>query len=428
MTSATLSDLRRPTGTRHPTAALLLLASIVVTLLAASAAPTPLYATYAAEWHFSPITTTVVFGTYALAVLVSLLLLGRISDHLGRRPVLLVSLGIAVVAMIVFLTAGSVPALLVARAVQGVATGAAIGAVGAGMLDLHKERGALANSVAPGVGTAVGVVGSAAVVQFLPFPTHLIYLLLIAAYLAQAVGVLLLRETVTRAPGALRSLRPELSLPRATRGAVAVAAPVLFAVWSLVGFYGALAPGIVAGMAHSHAPLLGGLGLFLAAAVGTIPVLALRTVPARTVLYLGTIGLLAGIALVVGSVSAGSAVGFFVGTAIAGLGFGAGFQGGIRTVVPLAAPHERAGVLSLLYIVCYLGMGGPAVLGGILAVRLGSLPAAARDYGIGVLVLGALALAGLLLRRPRRPALVTERPHGRPGADCPQALADPVRQ
>jgi MFS family permease len=419
MTSATLSDLRDRTGRRHPTAALLLLASIIVTLLAASAAPTPLYATYAAEWHFSPITTTIVFGTYAVAVLVSLLLLGRISDHLGRRPVLFVSLAVAVAAMIVFLTAGSVPALLAARAVQGVATGAAIGAVGAGMLDLHKERGALANSVAPGVGTAVGVVGSAAVVQFLPFPTHLIYLLLIAAYLAQVVGVLLLRETVTRAPGALRSLRPELGLPRATRGAVAVAAPVMFAVWSLIGFYGALAPGIVAGMAHSHSPLLGGLGLFLAAAVTVLPILTLRKAPARTVLYLGTIGLLAGIALVVVSVSVDSPVGFFVGTAIAGIGLGAGFQGGIRTVVPLAAPHERAGVLSLLYIVCYLGMGVPAVLGGVLAVRLGSLPAAARDYGLGVLVLGALALIGLVLRRPRRPV---------PVAPCPQALPDPVGQ
>src|ERR1700733_599021 len=67
--------------------ALYLLASLTVSLLAASAAPTPLYAIYQARWHFTPITTTLVFGGYAVAVLASLLTLGKLSDHVGRRPV-----------------------------------------------------------------------------------------------------------------------------------------------------------------------------------------------------------------------------------------------------------------------------------------------------------------------------------------------------
>jgi AcrR family transcriptional regulator len=67
------------------TPALLLLASLIVSLLAASSAPTPLYAIYQQRWGFSPITTTIVFGVYALAVLASLLTLGRLSDY-GRAP------------------------------------------------------------------------------------------------------------------------------------------------------------------------------------------------------------------------------------------------------------------------------------------------------------------------------------------------------
>jgi hypothetical protein len=42
--------------------AVFVLASLIVALLASSAAPTPLYAIYQAQWHFTPITTTVVFG------------------------------------------------------------------------------------------------------------------------------------------------------------------------------------------------------------------------------------------------------------------------------------------------------------------------------------------------------------------------------
>src|ERR1700754_565625 len=85
-----------------------LLASIVVFFLAGSSAPTPLYAVYQAEWGFSPITTTIVFGVYALAVLAALLTVGSLSDHIGRRPVLLAALALQAAVMVVFATAEGV--------------------------------------------------------------------------------------------------------------------------------------------------------------------------------------------------------------------------------------------------------------------------------------------------------------------------------
>jgi hypothetical protein len=99
--------------------AVFVLASLIVALLASSAAPTPLYAIYQAKWHFTPITTTVVFGVYAMAVLVSLLTLGKLSDHVGRRPVLLTALAVHAGSLVIFATATGVPELLAARVVQG---------------------------------------------------------------------------------------------------------------------------------------------------------------------------------------------------------------------------------------------------------------------------------------------------------------------
>jgi MFS family permease len=159
-------------SSRRRSLSLLFLGSIIVSFLAASAAPTPLYALYAAHWGFSPLATTVVFGVYALAVLAGLLTFGRLSDHVGRRPVLLTGLILQAAAMVVFTLAAGLSALLVARVVQGLATGSSLGAVGAGMLDLHRRRGALANSFAPGVGTGSGPLISALAVQYLPAPTH----------------------------------------------------------------------------------------------------------------------------------------------------------------------------------------------------------------------------------------------------------------
>jgi predicted MFS family arabinose efflux permease len=383
--------------------ALILLASLIVSLLAASAAPTPLYAIYQQRWGFSPVSTTIVFGVYALAVLCALLTFGRLSDYTGRRPVLLTALAVQVVSLAMLASADGVGDLLIARVIQGLSVGAAFSAIGAAMLDIDKERGALANAMAPGLGSGSGALLSALFVQYLPAPTHLVYLALIAVIAVQAAGVALLRETVTRSRVPAAALVPEVRLPRSVRGPVLAAAPVLFAVWALVGLYGALGPALVHALTGSGSVVLGGLSLSLLTATAVSSVFLLRNAPAGAVMLTGVAALMTGIAITLVALGTGSAWLFFAGTAVSGVGFGSGFQGGIRTVVPVTAPHERAGVLSLLFTVSYLGLGGPAVAAGFLAARGAGLTGAARDYGAALLVLAALAVAALA--RTRRHAV-----------------------
>src|ERR1700745_105526 len=364
--------------------AVFVLASLIVALLASSAAPTPLYAIYQAQWHFPPLPTTVVFGVYALAVLASLLTLGKLSDHVGRRPVLLTALAVHAGSLVIFATASGVPALLGARVVQGLSTGAALGAIGAAMLDMDRELGTFANAVAPGMGSATGAILSALAVRFLPDPTHLIYLALIGVLTLQAIAIAAMRETVSPAPGALASLRPEITLPRALRGPVLTAVPVLFA-------------------ARAHG-VLGSLSWCGLAGSAVVAIIALRRAAAQTVMLAGIAALITGVAVTVLAVSLDSTAVFFAGSAIAGAGFGSGFQGGIRMVVPLAAAHQRAGLVSLLYVVSYLGLGVPAVLAGFGVVHGGGLINTARYYGAAVIALAALALFGLIKNRPGRTA------------------------
>jgi MFS family permease len=367
--------------------ALYLLASLIVSLLAASSSPTPLYAAYQAQWGFSPVTTTIVFGVYAVTVLAALLTLGRLSDHVGRRPVLLAALAVQAVSLIVFTTAGGVPELLLARVIQGLSTGAALGAIGAGMLDIDRQRGTFANAVSPGMGTGSGALLSALAVQFLPAPEHLIYLVLLGVIVVQVIGVTLMEETVTRAPGAVASLVPDVKLPRTVRGPVLAAAPVLFAVWALAGLYGALGPALVQALTGDKDVVLGGLSLAVLAATAVVSIVALRNKDARTVMLTGVVALVVGVAITLAALTIKSPALFFAGTAIGGVGFGSGFQGGIRTVVPRAAAHERAGVLSLLFVVSYLGMGVPGVAAGFLAAHGAGLTGAARDYAAALIVL-----------------------------------------
>ncbi|MEU8950977.1 MFS transporter [Streptomyces sp. NPDC048489] len=385
-----------------PRASIGLLASILISLLASSSAPTPLYAIYQQRWGFSPITITVVFGAYAVAVLAALLVFGKISDHVGRRPVLLMALLVQAVGMVVFITASDVGTLLIGRVLQGLSTGAAVGALGAGMLDIDPRRGSFLNSFTPPLGTASGALASGLIVQYLPAPTHLVYILLLAVFVLQAVGVLALNETVQRKDGALASMIPEFRLPRSARAAVAVAAPMIFAVWALAGLYGALGPAITRTLVHSDSVVWGGLPLFVIAGCASLAVVMLRGAGTRTMMLISVTTLVTGVAITLVSIGSGtgstaSVIGFFVGGAISGVGFGSGFQGGIRLVIPQAQPHERAGVLSLLYVVCYMGLGVPAVIAGVFVVHGGGLIQTSREYGVAVIVLAFVALTRLLL-------------------------------
>ncbi|WP_134730803.1 MFS transporter [Amycolatopsis nivea] len=375
---------------------LLLPASIIVSFLASSSAPTPLYAAYADRWHFSPITTTAVFGVYAITVLAALLVLGRASDHLGRKPVLLGALGLQVAAMVAFGEADGTAALFGGRIMQGIATGSALGTLGAMMLDVDRERGTRANAVAPGLGSGTGALFSGLIVQYLPAPTLLVYAVFIGIFAVQALGVALLPRGAGRRPGLRTALVPELVVPRRLRRAFLTVAPVLFAVWSLGGFYGSLAPGLARQLSGSNSAVLGALGLFVLTAVSSTTVVVFARMAAKTVMFLGIALLVLGSLCTLAAVEASSITGFFAGTFVSGIGFGAGFQGGMRTVVPLAAEPERPGVLSSIYVLCYLGMGLPAIGAGFLVVYGGGLLNATRDYSLFVITFAVATLIMLL--------------------------------
>jgi hypothetical protein len=53
-------------------------------------------------------------------------------------------------------------------------------------------------------------------------------------------------------------------------------------------------------------------------------------------------------------------------------------------------------VLSVLFIVSYLGLGIPAVAAGVAVVRGGGLVATSYEYGLAVIALAAIATISLL--------------------------------
>jgi MFS family permease len=83
------------------------------------------------------------------------------------------------------------------------------------------------------------------------------------------------------------------------------------------------------------------------------------------------------------------------GQAVAGVGFGASFTASLRLIFPLAAAHQRAGVVGSIYLVSYLTFGVPVIIAGQLASPFGLVPTVFWYSSITVL----LALIGLRAQR-----------------------------
>ncbi|TBY79971.1 MFS transporter [Rhizobium leguminosarum bv. viciae] len=343
----------------------------LATFFGASAAPTPLYRIYQENFSVSPVLITVIFAVYAFALLAALLIAGSISDHLGRKPVIFFALVLEIAAMGLFVAASGPGWLIAARIVQGLATGIAGASIGAALVDVDRAKGQIVNSIAPLCGMAVGALGTSALIQYGPFPMHLVYALLFVAFTLQAAGIWLTGETGGTRPGALGSLIPRVTIPKQVKRPLSLVTPINIANWTLAGFYLSLVPSLVASTTGSRAPLTGGAVVTALMLSGAIAVYLRRSRTASANLTFGVSAKTLGILTVVAGVHLANVPLLLVGTIFTGVGFGTNFLGSIGTIMPLAKPDERAGLLSAFYVQSYLAFSLPAILAGFLAKSAG---------------------------------------------------------
>ncbi|WP_280333137.1 MFS transporter, partial [Nocardia wallacei] len=261
--------------------ALILVASGVA--LGVSGAPAPLYGLYQKEWHFTPLTTTIVFAVYAIAALGAVLVSGKISDVVGRKPVLLGAIATMVVGLAVFLLADNVAMLLVARALHGIAVGATVVSGAAALLDLRPQHGARSGQltgVAFNVGMAVAILGSALLAQYVPHPLRTPYVVITVLCLLIGVGVVAMRETHTkRVSGPIRIARP--AVPQEIRADFWFSALGVMAAWSVLGVLLSLYPSLAAEQTGVHNLVFGGAVVAAPPTPGARAHLLAPRIPAR---------------------------------------------------------------------------------------------------------------------------------------------------
>jgi MFS family permease len=386
--------IARSSRLSHPVA-FSAITAIFVLFTAASSAPSPLYVVYQQEWGFSATTLTVVFAVYVVGLIGSLLVVGALSDHVGRRPVLAAAIALEAVALVLFITANDVPVLLLARVAQGIATGAAMTTLGATLVDLNPPhapgRAGVVNGIAPTSGLAVGALGCGLLVQFAPAPTRLVYALLLGGMALAALIVAGIPETSALRQGGWASLTPRLGVPARLRPDLYSLLPILVASWALGGLYLSLGPSVAVGLFGLGSHLVGGLVVTLLCGTAAVTAFALRSRPTDQVLTIAAVLLTAGTALALAGVETDSVALAALGTVVAGIGFGASALACFGALARLAAPEERGELFAVVYVIAYLAFSLPAVLAGLASTSVG-LHTTTVVYSLGVVALGLMTL------------------------------------
>jgi MFS family permease len=334
--------------------------------LGVSGLPAPLYGLYEANWQLSPLATTMIFAAYAVAALGAVLVSGKISDAVGRKPVLIAALAALVVGLGVFLVADNMASLLLARAIHGAAVGSIVVAGAAALLDLrphHGVRSGQLSGVAFNIGMTVAILGSALLAQYAPHPLRTPYAVVAVVCLIVGAGLIALREPHTeRTRGRIRIAKP--AVPQEIKGDFWFSALGAMASWSVLGVLLSLYPSLAARQTHIDNLVFGGAVVGTTAFAAALAQLAATRVPARRAAVIGDIGMAASLLLTIPVLLSHQWPLVFVAAALLGATFGLGFGGSLRHLSDVVPAGRRGETMSAFYLAAYTAMAVPTLLAG----------------------------------------------------------------
>lgn len=375
--------------------------------LGVSGIPAPLYGIYEANWHLSPLATTIVFAVYAVAALGAVLVSGRISDVVGRKPVLIGALIALLVGLAVFLVADNMAMLLLARSIHGAAVGSIVVAGAAALLDLkpdHGVRSGQLSGVAFNIGMTIAILGSALLAQYAPHPLRTPYAVVAVVCLVVGVGVLALREPHTaRVSGPIRIAKP--AVPEQIRSDFWFSALGAMASWSVLGVLLSLYPSLAAQQTHIDNLVFGGAVVGTTAFAAASAQLAATRLPAKYSAIIGDIGMAVSLLLTIPVLLTHRWELVFVAAVLLGATFGLGFGGSLRHLSDVVPADRRGETMSAFYLLAYTAMAVPTLIAGWAATRWNL--AAVFPWFAGAVAAACLgaAVAGLLSTRRRRAAI-----------------------
>jgi MFS family permease len=369
-------------------------------LLMSGVLPTPLYGIYEAKFGLSPIEGTLIFASYAIAVIPALFIFGPIGDKIGRKRILLTAVAICIIASFLLSAGDGLLSLIIGRALQGIAVGAAFGNATAAMVELepskNRKRASRVAGTSMFAGLIVGPLLSGFTVEYLPEPTLLVYLFDLG--LLGVVFVLLLRlkePGIGLKPTSLHLSMPEIPVNIRIHFASASLSAAL--VFSMSALYFSIVPTYTQITLNTTNIFIGSTVVAIMAFMSILTQQLLRKTNLKKLLVTGQLILAGGISLIVLAQFVSSIVVLVAAALVCGVAYGATFLGAV-TIINAIAPTNRRGItISTFYALAYVAFGLPIIGLGAVA-QTHSLFTAVQYYGAIIAVIALLHAVWILLR------------------------------
>jgi MFS family permease len=409
MTSADTRGLDQPHGRFElsRTAAKTAVAAMIGVLFAGSTVLTPLYVMYKQVFGFSQTSLTLIYAVYVIGNLCALLLFGRLSDQLGRRPMAGVSMALAIISALIFLFARGIIALYFGRIVSGLAVGIGAGTATAWLAELiedeSKSRATVIATCANFIGLGIGALIAGIFAEYLPWPLHLTYVVYLLALFAVAALVLMAPETMIkpRPPMQDISLRPQVSVPPDIRARFVAPAVTGFGALALVGFYAALVPSLLADQLQVANHAVAGV-IFLELAVFVAgAILATQSFSSRSSMLLALALMPPSVALIVAAQWKASMILLIAATAVCAVAAALGYRGSLQVTNQIAPEDRRAEIVSSYLICVFAGNALPVIGIGVISTLAGPI-AASMAFAATIVAFALLAFCFGLRSLPKQ--------------------------
>ncbi len=359
--------------------------------------PTPLYPLYRAAFGFSGVMLTFVYAVYVLGNLSALLFFGRLADQIGRKRASVFATGIGIASALAFALAAGTPWLFMGRALSGFSTGLAAGAATAWIAELHGagDKGAPSRIAAAAnfFGCAVGPVLGGVIAQFAFWPLQLPFYIYLAMLAVVAVAIVFAPETLPQ-PKRLAevSLTPRVGVPRAIWLPFIAPAVAGFATFSLIGFYAALIPNVLADNLHEPAPTIAGFVVCEVFGIAAVTILSTGRFGSQAAMYAALALLVPSVWMLVIAERLASVPLVVIAAGLCGIAGGFGYRGSLEVVNRIAPADRRSEVVSSYLVALFAGNSLPVIGIGLMAAEAGA-PAA---HIIFAAVITALAIVAAL--------------------------------
>lgn len=380
---------------------------VFVATMMGTTLPTPLFPIYQQRLGVGEFTITVIFAVYAAGVLAGLLLMGKLSDEVGRRPVLLVALALGILSAVISVVVPGLSGLTIARVLSGLSAGVITGTATAALVDLappSRSGFASSTSVAANLGgLSAGPLIAGLLAQFAPDSLVVPYLVNLALLVLAVLAVLATPETVVRR-GRLALRFGRVGVPSAVRGVFVLAGTTGFCAFAVSGFFSAVSPTLLATVLGLPSHALAGVVVSLVFGASVAGQIAIERLPARVALSVGCIALVVGVTLIAEAMVGSSLAALMIAALIAGVGQGLAVGGGLVALSAGAPPERRSEVASSFFVVLYVGLSLPVIGVGI-AVLVAGLERAVLLFSAAIALTVLAVLAWLVrARMPGSPA------------------------